>query len=71
MPKIQIDGVDYDTDTLNEEAKKQLGAMRLIDGEISRLQLQMGIANTARSVHAQLLKAALANPLDGDTIKLG
>lgn len=70
MPKVNIDGKEYDTDTLPEAAKKQLGALQVVDGEIRRLQIQLSIANTARSVHAQMLKAALADPMGGDTIKL-
>lgn len=71
MPKIQIDGKEYDTDALNDETKKQLGALQVIDNEIRRLQVQLSIANTARSVHAQLLKGSLSDPMAGDTIKLG
>lgn len=71
MAKINIDGKEYDTDTLSDAAKQQLGAMQVVDNEIRRLQIQMGIAQTARGVHAQLLKAAMADPMAGDTIKLG
>lgn len=71
MPTVQIDGKDYDTDTLNEEAKKQLAALQIVDNEIRHLQVQLGITNTARTVHVQLLKAALADPMSGDSIKLG
>jgi hypothetical protein len=71
MPIIKIDNKDYDTDNLSEEAKKQLSALQVVDAEIRHLQVQMGIAQTARSVHVQLLKAALVDPFDGDTIKLG
>ena len=70
MPTIQIDGKDYDTDTLSDAAKQQLGALQIVDNEIRHLQIQMGIAQTARNVHVQLLKAALADPMAGDTIKL-
>ena len=71
MPTIQIDGKEYDTDTLSDEAKKQLTSLQIVDNEIRHLQVQLGIANTARNVHVQLLKAALADPMSGDTIKLG
>lgn len=70
MPTIQIDGKDYDTDTLSDEAKKQLSALQIVDNEIRHLQIQLSIANTARGVHVQMLKAAISNPLDGDVIKL-
>lgn len=71
MPSITIDGKEYDSDTLTDEAKKQLAALQVVDNEIRHLQVKLNIAHTARGVHAQLLKAALADPLDGDTIKLG
>lgn len=59
MPTIKIDGKDYDTDKLNADAKKQVAALQVVDGEIRRLQVQLGIAQTARNVHVQLLKAAV------------
>lgn len=71
MPTIQIDGKNYDTDTLSEEAKKQLSGLQIVDNEIRHLQVQQGIANTARNVYVQLLKVALANQMSGDTIKQG
>ena len=71
MPIIKIDNQDYDTDKLSEDAKKQLSALQVVDNEIRHLQIQVSIAQTARNVHVQLLKAALADPMAGDTIKLG
>lgn len=72
MPNLNIDGKEYDLDTLSEAAKQQLGALQVIDNELRHLQVQLNIAQTARTVHVQLLKAALPdNPLSGDTIKLG
>lgn len=59
MANIKIDDKEYDTEKLSEEAKKQVVSIRLIDQEIARLQLQLGIANTARNAHAGLLKKAL------------
>lgn len=70
MPKITIDGKEYDSNALTDEAKKQLSALQIVDSEIRHLNVQLGIANTARSVHAQLLKAALEDPTAGDTIRL-
>lgn len=71
MPIIKIDNQDYDTDKLSEQAKKQLSALQVVDNEIRHLQIQMSIAQTARNVHVQLLKTSLADPMAGDTIKLG
>lgn len=62
MNPITIDGVQYDLDTLNEIAKQQLVNLQVTDGEIARLQTQLGIANTARATYANALKAALPQP---------
>lgn len=71
MPSIKIDEKEYELETLSEAAKKQLSALQIVDNEIRHLQIQLSIANTARSVHLQMLKAAVEDPLSGDTIKLG
>lgn len=56
MPTIKIEGKEYDTEKLSDEAKKQLSALQIVENEIRRLQVQLSIAHTARNVHAQLLK---------------
>lgn len=71
MAIIKIDDKDYDTDNLSDNAKKQIMALQAVDAEIRNLQIRLGIAQTARGVYQQLLKVALADPMSGDTIKLG
>lgn len=71
MPIIKIDGNDYDTEKLSDDAKKQIMALQAVDAEIRNLQIRLGIAQTARGVYQQLLKVALQDPMAGDTIKLG
>ena len=55
MPTIKIDNKDYDTDTLSDDAKKQLQAIQLTDQEIQRLNIQLSIAQTARNAYARAL----------------
>jgi len=38
MPTIKIDNVDYDTDTISNEAKSQLVSLQFCDQELARLQ---------------------------------
>ena len=59
MAKVKIDGKDYDTDTLSEEAKKALGALQFSEMEIQRLQATLTAMQTARMVYANALKQAL------------
>ena len=64
MPTIKIDNVDYDTDTLSNEAKGQLISMQFCDQELQRLQLQTAAIQTARMAYAKALQAALPTPLE-------
>ena len=59
MASIKIDNVDYDLETMSDNAKAHLQSIQIVDNEIRHLQLQLSIAQTARNVHAQLLKQAL------------
>ena len=75
MPMINIDNQEYDLDTLSQEAKAQLFSLQATDAEIQRLNIQLAIAQTARVVYANALRASLASKSEapaavpGDTIK--
>ena len=68
MPIIKIDNIDYDTDTLSDEAKAQLISLQFCDQELARLQAQAAAYQTARVAYAKALQEAL--PSLDDTIKL-
>ena len=59
MPNINIDGKDYDTDSLSDEAKAQLTSLQVTDQEIQRLNIQLAIAQTARNAYARALSELL------------
>jgi Family of unknown function (DUF6447) len=59
MATIKIDGKDYDTDKLSAQARAQLTSLQVTDAEIQRLQIQLAIAQTARSAYAKALQDEL------------
>ena len=59
MAKVTIDGKEYDTDNLSEDAKKQLMSLQICDQRIQTLQRDLAITQTARIAYADALKAAL------------
>ena len=63
MPNIKINDVAYDLDTLPDEAKAQVQNISFVDQELSRLQAQTAILQTARisyvSALLQVLPAAI------------
>ena len=56
---ITIDDKEYVFDELSEDAKAQLVSLQVTDREITRLQQQQKIAQTARNAYAQALSAEL------------
>jgi Family of unknown function (DUF6447) len=74
MAIINIDGKDYEIDTLSTDAKAQLQSIQFVDAELQRVQAQISVLQTARVAYSKALQQALAQPpalFSGDTIKLG
>ena len=59
MPTIKINNVDYDTETLSNDAKAQLASIQFCDQELQRLQAQAAAYQTARAAYSKALQAAL------------
>ncbi len=64
MPTIKIDNIDYDIDTLSEDAKAQLQSLQFCDAELQRLQAQAAVLQTARVAYSKGLQAALPSQLE-------
>ena len=70
MTTIEIDNIEYDLDTLSDEAKAQLISLQFCDQELARLQAQSAAYQTARIAYAKALQSALPAMPASDTIKL-
>ncbi|NBP41088.1 MAG: hypothetical protein EBS54_00735 [Betaproteobacteria bacterium] len=74
MAKVQIDGHDYETEAMSQEAKGRLEMLMLCDQKIRQLQGELAMMQTARQAYANALKAVLVAPSDpilglGETIQ--
>ncbi len=78
MATLKINGVDYDVDSLSDQAKAQLASLHYVANEAARIQALKAAYQAARSVYANALKAALPStpapstspePIDYDSIK--
>ena len=58
MPMVNINGREYDADTMSDEAKSQLTMLQLVDLEIRRLDAQLAIHKTARNTYVRALVEA-------------
>ncbi len=59
IEKVNIDGVEHKVEDLSDNAKTQINNLRVAEGEINRLQVQLGLAQTAKIAYTQALKAAM------------
>ncbi|MDR5899555.1 DUF6447 family protein [Halomonas vilamensis] len=57
--KVTIDGAEYNLSDLSENARNQVMNLRVTDQEISRLQQQLAITQTARKAYANALAEEL------------
>ena len=59
MPNLTIDNIDYDLDTLSDEAKAQLQSLQFVDAELARLTAQGAVLQTARMAYSTALQESL------------
>lgn len=59
MPTVTIDNVEYDTESLSEEAVANLNSIQFVDAELARLNAQIATLNTARIAYASALQQLL------------
>jgi hypothetical protein len=59
MPLIKINGLAYEFDTLDEEAKGHLRYLAFIDAELEQLAMRMTVMKISRDQIGQRLDAAL------------
>jgi hypothetical protein len=56
MPKITIDGIEYNTEDLTDNGKAQLASLQFLEAQMSKLQSEIAVYQTARNLYMQALK---------------
>lgn len=59
MPLIKINGLAYEFDTMNDEAKGHLRYLAFIDAELEQLAMRINVLKISRDQIGQRLDAAL------------
>lgn len=59
MPKITVDGVEYNTEDLSDNGKAQLASLQFLEVQMQKLQNEIAVFQTARNTYVQALKAEL------------
>ena len=67
MPKITVDGIDYNTEDLSDNGKAQLASLQFLDVQLNKIQGEIAVYQTARNSYVAALKAELEKQEPADT----
>lgn len=59
MPKITVDGLEYNTEDLTDNGKAQLASLQFLELQMAKLKSEVSVYQTARTAYAQALKSEL------------
>jgi len=61
MPKITVDGIEYNTEDLTENGKAQLASLQFLEVQMQKIQSEIAVYQTARNSYISVLKTELEN----------
>ena len=59
MPKITVDGIEYNTEDLTENGKAQLASLQFLEAQMNKLKSEIAVYQTARNSYVAALKTEL------------
>lgn len=60
MAKVTVEGVEYETETMSDNAKAQLASLQFLEAHIQQIQSEIAVYQTARQAYSKSLKRELA-----------
>ena len=67
MPKMTVDGIDYNTEDLSDNGKAQLASLQFLEVQLNKIQGEIAVYQTARNSYVAALKAELEKQESADT----
>ena len=61
MPKINVDGIEYNSEDLSDNGKAQLASLQFLEVQMKKLQNEIHVFQTAKSAYLNALKVELEN----------
>lgn len=59
MPKVTIDGIEYNTEDLTDNGKAQLASLQFLEVQMRKLKSEISVYRTARNSYVAALKSEL------------
>jgi hypothetical protein len=57
MPKITVDGIEYNTEDLSDNGKAQLASLQFLEVQMNKIKSEIAVYQTARNSYATALKS--------------
>ena len=64
MPKITVDGIEYNTEDLTENGKAQVASLQFLEVQMNKIKSEIAVYQTARNAYLATLKAELGTNAD-------
>ena len=61
MPKITVEGIEYNTEDLSDLGKAQLASLQFLESQMAKLQSEIAVYQTARNSYIAALKEDVEN----------
>jgi hypothetical protein len=59
MPKITVDGIEYNTEDLTENGKAQVASLQFLEVQMNKIKSELAVYQTARNSYMSALQAEL------------
>ena len=59
MPKITVEGIEYNTEDLTENGKAQVASLQFLEAQMSKIRSEIAVYQTARNTYVAALKSEL------------
>ena len=59
MPKITVDGIEYNSEDLSDNGKAQLASLQFLETQLAKLQGEIAVYQTAKIAYISALKEEL------------
>ena len=65
MPKITLDEIEYDTESMSKDALAQVQSLQYVNNQLLELQMRSAAYQTARNTYVNALKSLLVDGEEG------
>lgn len=59
MPKITVEGIEYNTEDLTDNGKAQVASLQFLEVQMKKLKSEIAVYQTARNAYINALKEEL------------